>query len=244
MSGYDVRAAERLAERLLASVGRWAHVRAAGDRAGQISWILPEGERDLLVCAALLHDLGYAPPIARTGFHPLDGARYLAERGWPARLVGLVAHHSEAGLQAAALGLAEELAAFPEDTGVVAASLTYVDMTTGVDGQWLTLPERLDLMAAEHASDPPAVAAARQARFPRLFRAVGLIERLLSERGRPAQPSALFRRSAHPVIQLADRASEDEASWLAELALEHYQSITVISVTEPSCAQRSSFGPA
>ena len=244
MYGYDVWAAERLAEQLLAPVGRWAHVRAAGVRAGQICWILPEGERDLLVCAALLHDLGYAPPAARTGFHPLDGARYLAALGWPDRLVALVAHHSEAVLQAAALGLAEELAAFRAEPGVVAAALTYLDMTTGVDGQWLTLPERLDLMAAEHATDPPAVAAARRARVPRLFRAVSLIETLLSDRGRPAQRSALFRPSARPGDELDGSTTRDEVDRLAGLALERYQSITVISVTEPSPGQRSVCGPA
>ncbi|WP_406239339.1 hypothetical protein [Nocardia sp. NBC_01009] len=30
--------------------------------------------------AAWLHDIGYAPDIARIGFHPVDGAEFLRER--------------------------------------------------------------------------------------------------------------------------------------------------------------------
>ena len=38
---------------------------------------------EVLVAAAWLHDIGYAPDIVATGFHPLDGARYLAGLGAP-----------------------------------------------------------------------------------------------------------------------------------------------------------------
>ncbi|MFD6855509.1 HD domain-containing protein [Streptomyces diastaticus] len=53
-----------------------------------------EADRDLLVAAAWLHDIGYAPELRDTGSHPLDGARHLESLGAPARLVRLVAHHS------------------------------------------------------------------------------------------------------------------------------------------------------
>ena len=36
---------------------------------------------DDLVAAAWLHDIGYAPELVETGFHPLDGARYLRREG-------------------------------------------------------------------------------------------------------------------------------------------------------------------
>jgi predicted hydrolase (HD superfamily) len=32
-----------------------------------------------LRAAAMLHDIGYTPSLATTGFHPLDGARYLRD---------------------------------------------------------------------------------------------------------------------------------------------------------------------
>jgi len=54
--GLDPTAARQLAERMLAPVGRWLHVRATGEQAAQIAWILPEG------------DQGAAHPhISRTG---------------------------------------------------------------------------------------------------------------------------------------------------------------------------------
>ena len=46
---------------------------------------------EALVSAAWLHDIGYAPDVVETGFHPLDGARYLAGLGAPERVVNLVA---------------------------------------------------------------------------------------------------------------------------------------------------------
>jgi HD superfamily phosphodiesterase len=36
---------------------------------------VPAADADLLVLAALLHDIGYAPTLRRTGFHPIDGGR-------------------------------------------------------------------------------------------------------------------------------------------------------------------------
>ena len=46
------------------------------------------------MCAAWIHDIGYAPEVAASGFHPLDGARFLAAAGVSQRLADLVAHHS------------------------------------------------------------------------------------------------------------------------------------------------------
>jgi aminoglycoside phosphotransferase (APT) family kinase protein len=39
------------------------------------------------VTAAWLHDVGYAPAVVATGLHPLDGARYLRNEGWPEELI-------------------------------------------------------------------------------------------------------------------------------------------------------------
>jgi HD superfamily phosphodiesterase len=62
----------------------------------------------VLIAAAYLHDIGYAPTLARTGFHPLDGAVHLRELG-EERLAGLVAHHSGAETEARLRGLAGQL---------------------------------------------------------------------------------------------------------------------------------------
>ncbi len=44
---------------------------------------------EALVAAAWLHDIGYAPEVTDTGFHPLDGARYLVGLGIAERVVNL-----------------------------------------------------------------------------------------------------------------------------------------------------------
>ena len=57
--------------------------------------------------AAWLHDTGYAPGLAVTGLHALDGARYLRDAQHAgAMLCRLVAHHSYAIVEAGERGLA------------------------------------------------------------------------------------------------------------------------------------------
>jgi HD superfamily phosphodiesterase len=90
------------AEGLLGPLGsRWAHVRAVAEQAGRIApAMLPADEWEILVAAAWLHDIGYAPALATTGLHPLDGARHLEALGVDRRLCCLVAHHSGATFEA------------------------------------------------------------------------------------------------------------------------------------------------
>jgi HD superfamily phosphodiesterase len=72
---------------------RWAHSQEVAVRASEIGRVLNNAE--LLQAAGVLHDVGCAPRIAATGFHPLDGARFLRdEHGADERLVRLVASHS------------------------------------------------------------------------------------------------------------------------------------------------------
>jgi HD superfamily phosphodiesterase len=88
---------------------RWIHVQAVGVKAEEIGFLLDEPDRDYLAAAGWLHDVGYAPAIAVTGFHPLDGARWLRSIGFDERVVGLVAHHSCAYLEADERGLLDVL---------------------------------------------------------------------------------------------------------------------------------------
>src|SRR5215467_3733977 len=83
---------------------RWRHVQSVAAEARRIA-ALAGDDADLLISAAALHDVGYAPGLQVSGFHPLDGARYLAEFGAPARLCALVARHSCAIREAALRGL-------------------------------------------------------------------------------------------------------------------------------------------
>jgi len=126
--------AEALAAAHLAAAlpRRWSHVQAVASRANQVGDVLGADKR-VLVAAAWLHDIGYAPDLAETGFHPLDGARYLRRVGFDDRVVRLVAHHSCASLEAEERGLgAVLLDEFEPEESLTADLLWFCDMTTGL----------------------------------------------------------------------------------------------------------------
>ncbi|MEU5826564.1 HD domain-containing protein [Micromonospora tulbaghiae] len=115
---------------------------------------LVEQDGDMLVAAAWLHDLGYAPEIRDTGFHSLDGARWLQREGFSPRLAALVAHHSCASYEAEERGLGEALAAeFHREETPTSDALWFADMTTGPDGQDLTVEERLAEIRKRYGPD-------------------------------------------------------------------------------------------
>lgn len=101
-----------LAAEFLDGLGhRWAHVQTVGSLADLLT--VEVGLPPAIAEAAWLHDLGYAPALSVTGFHPLDGARYLQRVGAPIEVVALVAHHTGAMFEAVERGLSDELAAMP-----------------------------------------------------------------------------------------------------------------------------------
>jgi putative nucleotidyltransferase with HDIG domain len=130
-----------------------------GHRAEQIARVLPPADRPVLVTAAWLHDIGYAIDLVDTGFHPLDGARFLAQSGVPPRVCALVAHHSGAAAVAELLGLTGELAQFAEEHGPVRDALWYCDMTTGPDGGPVSFADRIREIRARRRSADPVVRA-------------------------------------------------------------------------------------
>src|SRR5262249_3875560 len=131
------------AERFLMPLGnRWLHVQGVVERARQISRAFDTDDRILLIAAAYLHDVGYAPPLQITGFHPLDGACYVRSLGYP-RIASLVAHHSEACIEARLRGYEAALNTFPRERSAVADALTYCDQTTGPTGIHVSFHERV-----------------------------------------------------------------------------------------------------
>ncbi|MES9604597.1 HD domain-containing protein [Actinomadura sp. NPDC000929] len=114
---------------------RWAHTQGVARQARGLAPILGN-QADLLEASAWLHDIGYAPDLVATGFHPLDGARYIRDtHRADDHLCRLVAHHSCALIEARMRCLATELALeFPPMGPVLRNALTYCDMTTTPDG--------------------------------------------------------------------------------------------------------------
>ena len=121
---------------------RWLHVQGVARRAVQVAPSLTVSG-NTLVCAAWLHDIGYAPALAVTAFHPLDGARFLTETRASRRLAGLVAHHSCAALEAELRGMADQVAEFDDEDGAVRDALWYCDITTSPDGDPVEATERI-----------------------------------------------------------------------------------------------------
>src|SRR4051794_10922416 len=106
--------AYRLTESLLAEPlpRRWAHSCGVGRQGATLAQVAGR-EAARLHAAALLHDIGYAPDLALTGFHAIDGARYLRDVVCADDLiVRLVAHHSCAAMEAEERGLVAEMGEF------------------------------------------------------------------------------------------------------------------------------------
>lgn len=172
-----------LADRLLIDAGtRLAHSAAVATQAARAAGLLEEPWRSALTPAAWLHDIGYSEQVARTGFHPLDGARWLRDRGWPAEVCQLVAWHTEAGIEAGIRGLDRDLAAeFDQPPLAAAAALSWADMTSSPTGELCTVDQRIDDILERYALGSPAHAATASAR-PALSAAVAEVEALLARR--------------------------------------------------------------
>ncbi len=177
-------AAADLAQTWLASAlpRRWAHVQAVARAADSIAAVCG-ADGDLLRSAAWLHDIGYVPELAETGFHPLDGARFLRSLGVADRLCGLVAHHSGAVLEAELRGCADVLVAeFRAESSAVVDALWWCDQTTGPDGQRFTFTERTAEIEARYGPDHVVTSFVRRAQ-PVLSVAVKRTEQRLAAAG-------------------------------------------------------------
>jgi hypothetical protein len=184
MSGKPTRVtvtrARDLAEVLLRErPDRWTHTMGVAACAAQITTAVETADRDLLLAAVWLHDVGYSPTLAHSGFHPLDAAWHLKREGWPRRLVGLVAHHSGALFVARELRLDHVLQGFPHEQSAVSDALVYADQTTGPTGRPCTVEQRMTEMLTRHG---PASAQARvhPVRGPHLLAAVARVEQRLA----------------------------------------------------------------
>ncbi|MEV7089462.1 HD domain-containing protein [Streptomyces sp. NPDC093085] len=177
-----------LAESLLSDAlpRRWAHSLGVAERARTIAPVLGT-DADLLEAAAVLHDIGYAPDVAKTGFHPLDGARYLREVvSADERVVRLVAHHSCSWMEADARGLRDELEnEFPRENADLNDALCYCDMSTTPDGAPTNAVDRVNEIVGRYGVDSLIGTFIRRAEPEILASAARVLGRLAST---PRQP--------------------------------------------------------
>jgi predicted hydrolase (HD superfamily) len=159
---------------------RWAHSQGVAGRADTLA-ALVGADADLLRAAAWLHDVGYSPALVTTGFHPLDGARYLrdVEHVEP-RICALVANHSCALVEAQERGLADALAAeFPVGGEDLTDPLIYCDMTTSPDGEPVDFDRRLAEILSRYGDDD-LVSRSMQRAAPQIREAIADVERRLA----------------------------------------------------------------
>lgn len=150
------------AQRLRALSRRWLHVQGVGRLAEQLaakSMVSAE-----VVAASWLHDLGYAPSVARTGFHPLDGARFLQYQGISPDVVALVAHHTGAAFEAEERGLVDELDELPLPDPVELDVLTLLDLVVGPSGDLTTPEQRIEEILTRYGADDPVHRAVARSR--------------------------------------------------------------------------------
>ncbi|MEI6361429.1 MAG: HD domain-containing protein [Actinomycetes bacterium] len=186
--------AEALARRLLGEDSdRLAHSRYAAGIAELAADALSVPDPESLVAAAWLHDIGHAPHISRTGFHPLDGALHLAAEGWPDRTVLLVAHHAHAAILAPYFGVDHQLAVLDHVPGIAEDVLTYADMRSGPTGMGASPARRVSGLRGFQGGSASIPKAIHEERYRLLLAACDRIGNAIN--ARPGSWSA--RRHPH-----------------------------------------------
>jgi hypothetical protein len=144
-----------IADRLLHGVGtRLAHSASVARQVNRVRHLLDGRWEAVITDAAWLHDIGYGPQIVRTGFHPLDGARWLRDQGCPDETCRLVAWHSGAKTEGALRGLDHDLAAeFALPPELAMNALTWADLTSSPRGERWTVDRRIGDILRRYPAD-------------------------------------------------------------------------------------------
>ena len=139
---------QHIATQLLGDVGtRLPHSRRVAGQASIISDFLEDRWSGAVVDAAWLHDIGHSPAVSSSGFHPLDGARWLRDEGFCKDTCSLVAWHTGAIHEARERGLVDELRAeFAPPLQSALDALTWADLTSSPSGDLVSPTVRLDEM--------------------------------------------------------------------------------------------------
>ncbi|QKE82760.1 HD domain-containing protein [Arthrobacter sp. NEB 688] len=131
---------------------RWRHVEGVAARAQRLTNDVDENP---LVSAAWLHDIGYAPTVAYTGLHALDGAAWLASRNVDPMVVSLVAFHTGAEFEADERALLGELMAYARPPQQLLDTLILCDLTVSPVGTDTGVADRIAEIVARYGTSDP-----------------------------------------------------------------------------------------
>ncbi|MBU3066437.1 HD domain-containing protein [Nocardia sp. NEAU-G5] len=152
---------------------RWKHVQGVAEQAAAAAGFVDDG--DMLVAAAWLHDVGYAPDLVKTGFHPVDGATFLRDIGVVERLCALVANHSCAHVEARHREIPLE---WTDERTPLRDALWWADMTTTATGERTDLESRIVDVERRYGRDHVVTQSVREAE-PELAEAIRRTESLV-----------------------------------------------------------------
>jgi hypothetical protein len=173
---------EQIATDLLGVVRtRLPHTRAVARHAGRVSDVVQVRWKFAIVDAAWLHDIGYSPAVSSTGFHPLDGARWLRTEGFSEETCSLVAWHTGAIYEARERGEDELRAEFAAPAPSALDALTWADLTSSPSGDLVSPEVRLDEILDRYEPGS-AVRLAIAAGMTDLHGSIERIEQLLGAR--------------------------------------------------------------
>jgi hypothetical protein len=128
---------------------------------------------DFSYCAALLHDIGYAPCAKNTGFHPSAGHDFLKAKGFE-DLAEVIIGHSSSPEEAEE----KELKAIKPSEDLVAKLITYWDMQVKQGGIIVSYEERLAEIIARYG-EHSAIGRANLRAKPRIMLIFKEIENLI-----------------------------------------------------------------
>ena len=144
---------------ILLSGDRYNHTLRVVDRARHLAELnqLTDTDRDLLLQAAYLHDVGYSEVIKFCDYHPVDGFTYLRANSWSKDVQLLTLHHTFSNTLAemSRTDLTSEyrLNPLPYHLTHLFNLLTTADMTSDGKGNIVTIAERVKDVGERHGTD-------------------------------------------------------------------------------------------
>jgi putative nucleotidyltransferase with HDIG domain len=154
---------KKLAEYLSPEENRYHHILGV---VRHMQTILPrlgleQETKELLIQSAYLHDVGYSQQLNQYNFHPLDGAVFAQQAGFPKPVIAAVLFHSEA-IETVEESRNDLLPIYSlnqklldEQDWLFIDLVTYCDVQTSPKGEKVSLDERVRDVVERYGENHP-----------------------------------------------------------------------------------------